>query len=376
MDLEPSADERAFRGRLRSWLAEHAPTEALSTDLDERHAALIAWWKLLYDAGWAGLSWPSEYGGQGCGPVEEAILSEELGRCGAPPPPMLGYIGRTLLTFGSDEQRHRYLPAMLRCDEQWCQGFSEPGAGSDLASLQTRAEDAGDAYVITGQKVWTTWAKFANYCLVLARTKGEGPRHATISAFVVDLTSPGVVVRPLVLANGDEEFAEIFLDGVRVPKVNLVGDLGDGWKIAMQTISYERGPLDIGYQAKFDRMLRQLCSEAESMGRLADPSVARSLAELAVALEVQRLHTLRSLTTRIDASGPPGAEGSVDKLLMTGSEQLLTRVALDVLGPSVLVDGSPWFDDYLYSRSASIYGGTSQIQRNIIATRLLGMPRG
>lgn len=373
IDLTDSPSEAAFRFNLRSWLAANLPDEPTPTRLEERHGFLVQWHRKLYEAGYVGLSWPKAYGGQGLGPVEEAILSQELAASGAPPGPALGYIGRPLLLHGTDEQRDRYLPAMLRSDDLWCQGFSEPDAGSDLASLRTKAVLDGDDYVITGQKVWTSYGQFARYCLLLARTSSEGPKQAGISAFVVDLRTPGITLRPIVQMTGDEEFCEVFYDEVRVPRENLIGSVGQGWEIAMMTVAYERGPVDIGYQAKFEVMLEHLARELRETGR-ADQVNRRKLASAAVAVEVLRLRCLQSLTRR--ASGAePGPDTSVDKLLMAGSEQRLLSAAVDLLGDTEVVgERSPWFDAYLYSRAASVYGGSAQIQKNILATRVLRLP--
>lgn len=373
IDLDDSASEANFRSGLRAWLAANMPDDRAPTRLDQRHQFLVRWHRKLYEAGYVGLSWPEEYGGRGLGPVEEAILSQELAAAGAPPGPMLGYIGRPLLMFGTDEQRDRYLPAMLRSEDLWCQGFSEPNAGSDLASLRTKAVLDGDHYVVSGQKVWTSYGQFARYCLLLARTRSDGPKHAGISAFIVDLTSPGITVRPIAQMTGDKEFCEVFYDEVRVPRENLIGAEGQGWQIAMMTVAYERGPVDIGYQAKFEVILGEL---ARSMprGDAANQIKRRELARAAVAVEVLRLRCLQSLTRRANGA-EPGPETSVDKLLMAASEQRLLSTAIDLLGAGeVTGDHRPWFDAYLYSRSASVYGGSEQIQKNILATRVLRLP--
>jgi alkylation response protein AidB-like acyl-CoA dehydrogenase len=373
IDLRDTETEAEFRAGLRSWLASNMPTESMPTRLEERHAFLVTWHRRLYKAGYVGLSWPVEYGGRGFGPLEEAIFSQELAAAGAPPGPMLGYIGRPLLLHGTEEQRSRYLPAMLRSDELWCQGFSEPNAGSDLASLQTKAVDAGDHYLITGQKVWTSYGQFARYCLLLARTGGEGPKQAGITAFVVDLSSPGITIRPIVQMTGDEEFCEVFYDEVRVPKDNIVGSVGQGWEIALMTVAFERGPVDIGYQAKFEVYLEQLADQLRSTGR-DDDANRRKLAAAAVSVEVLRLRCLQSLTRRA-AGLPPGPDTSVDKLLMAGSEQQLLTTAIDLFGDREFAGQErPWFDAYLYSRAASVYGGTAQIQKNILANRVLKLP--
>lgn len=373
MNLADSEDEADFRLRLRAWLAENKPSGAMPGGFEERHRYLVEWHKRLYRGGWVGLSWPREYGGQGLGPVAEAIFGEELARADAPSGPLLGYIGRPFLEFGSEEQRLRYLPKMLASEELWCQGFSEPGAGSDLAALATRAVDAGDHFVVTGQKIWTSYAQFADFCLLLARTTSDGPKHRGISALVVDLRSPGVTVRPIVQITGDQEFSEVFFDETPVPKENLVGKLNGGWEIALTTMAYERGPVDIGYVARYQVLLSRLRDELVKRGPV--PSdVRRKVASASVMIEALRLQCLRSLSQRA-AGDPPGPESSIDKLLMANTEQYLLHVVTDALGPDVVLGDNSWFNTYLFSRAATVYGGTAQIQKNILATRVLGLPR-
>ncbi len=374
MDLADTATEAAFRSRLRHWLVEHAPPEPLPAEFDEAHPFLVDWHRRLYAGGWLGLSWPAEYGGQGLGPIEEAIFAEELARSGAPSGPLLGYIGRPLLSVGTEDQKRRYLGPMLSSEELWCQGFSEPGAGSDLANVRTRAVDAGDHFVVTGQKIWTSFAQFADWCFLLARTTSEGPRHAGLSALIVDMHSAGITVRPIRQITGNREYSEVFFDEVAVPRAQLLGRPGDGWAVAMTLLAYERGPVDIGFQSKHRRVLAQLREEVIARGRDRDPLTRLEIARAAVAVEVLRLHVLRGLSQRITGRDP-GPEGSVDKVLMSNVEQQLMQTATSTLGPRSLLDDDGWFDSYLYSRSASIYGGTREIQKNILATRVLGLPR-
>jgi alkylation response protein AidB-like acyl-CoA dehydrogenase len=328
----------------------------------------------MYQGGWVALSYPTEVGGQGLGMMEEAILSQELGRANAPTMLPLGHLGRPLLSHGTEEQRSRYLPPLLASDEIWCQGFSEPQAGSDLASLRTRAVRDGADWVISGQKVWTSYGVFADFCLLLGRTDPDAVRHRGISAFIVPLRSPGVTVRPIVLANGDEEFAEIHLDDVRVPAANMIGEPTDGWKIAMDVVSYERGAVDIGYLSKFERYLSELSALVKASRPEPDRATVRALGEAAAGIEVLRMHCLRSLSERA-TGGSPGAESSIDKLLMTRVEQQLMAVSLDLLDDATVPGRREWFDRYLYGRAGSIYGGSSQIQRTILAERMLALPR-
>jgi alkylation response protein AidB-like acyl-CoA dehydrogenase len=374
MDLADSPEEARFRARLREWLAEHAPVE-MPEDPGEHHAALVEWHRLLYRGGWVGMSWPVAYGGQGLSFMEETILQQELGRIGAPPPPAIGYIGRAIMAHGTEVQKRRYLPPLLASEELWCQGFSEPGAGSDLASLTTRARPEGEHFVVDGQKIWTSRGMFADFCFLLARTSTEGPKQAGISVFIVDMHAPGVTVRPITEASGNRHhFCEVFFDGVLVPGENLIGQLNQGWSIAQTTLAYERGPADIGALGELSGVLRRLARLAAEQGRQADPATRRAVAEAAVAVEVLRLRQLAALTRRMDGA-EPGPEGSVDKLLMSGADQLLLHTALDILGPAASLGAGSWYPRYLRSRATTILGGTAQIQRNILATRILGLGR-
>jgi alkylation response protein AidB-like acyl-CoA dehydrogenase len=372
MDLNDSPAQADFRARLRAWLVEHVPREPEPHDLVARWEYMKSFQRKLYEGGWVALSYPKEFGGQGLGLLEEAILAQELARANAPSVLPLGHLGRPLLSHASRAQRERYLPKLLCLDEIWCQGFSEPEAGSDLANLRTRAVPDGTGYRIDGQKVWTSYGCFADLCLLLARTS-DGERHAGISAFILPLDLPGVTVRPLVLANGDEEFAEIFLDGVWVPEEQMLGRPGQGWEIALTTIAHERGAADTGYLPKFERYLGELTEEVMAGGDATTADHER-LGTVAAALDVLGMQTLRQLSRRArgEALGP---ESSIDKLLMTSVEQMLMQTAVDMCGDHLSARPAEWFDRYLYARSASIYGGTSQIQKNILATRLLGLPR-
>ncbi|GAA4382961.1 acyl-CoA dehydrogenase family protein [Actinomadura verrucosospora] len=374
MDLRDSPEEARFRAQLCAWLEENIPADPEPAMLAERWPYMRDFQQRLYRSGWIALSYPTQVGGQGLGPMEEAILSEELGRANAPTLLPLGHLGRPLLRYGTDEQRRRYLPPLLASDEIWCQGFSEPEAGSDLASLQTRAVRESGAWVLNGHKTWTSYGAFADFCLLLARTDPDVPRHRGISAFIVPLRTPGVTVRPIVLANGDEEFAEIFLDDVRIPEANMLGRPSDGWRIAMDVVNYERGAVETGYLPKFERYLFELAAVARTRAREPDRATLLALGEVAAALEVLRMHCLRTLSDRVSGA-PPGPESSIDKLLMTAVEQKLTALSLGLLTAATTPGRAEWFDRYLYGRAGSIYGGTAQIQRNILAERLLGLPR-
>jgi alkylation response protein AidB-like acyl-CoA dehydrogenase len=371
VDFRDDADQAAFRAALRAWLGEHVPSDPAPLRGPARAHHAHRWHHALYQAGWMGLSWPVEYGGRGLADSYEAIFNEELGRAGAPPAPHVGFLGRALLHHGTEAQRLRYLPGLLSGDEVWCQGFSEPGAGSDLAAIATRATATVDGYLVNGQKIWTSDAAWANLCLLLARTDADAPRHRGISALLVDMSSPGIEVRPIVQINGDEEFNEVFFTDVEVPRDAMLGAPGDGWSIAMTTVSYERGPTDVGFSSRYVRTLRRLAALATAPSTTAEQRVA--LARAHVELEVLRSHLLRSLSAR--AGRAPGQEGSIDKLLGTRVEQRLHHVSLDLQPGALTGDAPEALSDYLYSRAASIAGGTSQIQRTLIAEHLLGMPR-
>jgi alkylation response protein AidB-like acyl-CoA dehydrogenase len=372
MDLGDSPEQAEFRRRLQAWLAENMPTEQEPESMAERFEWTRRWQRKLFEGGWTALTWPREYGGQGLGPLEEAIFSQELGRAGAPSPLPLGHLGRPFITHATEEQRRRYLPRLLAVEDIWCQGFSEPGAGSDLASLQTSARREGNSYVLAGQKVWTTLGAFADHCMVLARTDPEVRKHKGISCFLVPLDAPGVTVRPIVLANGDEEFAEIFFDDVVVPAEDMLGEPGQGWEIALSVISYERGAVDVGYQAKFERYFAELLAGVRADDAPVDDAAYERIGGVAVELEVFRMHCLRSLSRRA-VGVPPGDASSIDKLLMTAVEQDLLDAALAVSDRHDGPERIRWFDRYLYGRAGSIYGGSAQIQKGILAERVLGL---
>lgn len=373
MNLRDTPQQAAVRDNVRTWLADNVPTYAEPEHFPERFHFIMGWQRKLARAGFGALSWPVEYGGRGLGPDAEAILAEELGRAGAPTGSPLAYLGRPLETFGTPAQRERYLPNLLAVEEVWCQGFSEPEAGSDLAALRTRARLVGDTWHIDGQKVWTSYGAYADLCLLLVRTSDE-PRHRGLSALIVPMNTPGITVRPIAMSNGVEEFAEVFFDDVKVPADALVGNEGEGWAIAQSTIAYERGAVDIGYQAKFSRFLDELAELAHSRGIAHDPCVQHALGRAAVGLAALRLHCLRSLSTRMHGT-VPGPRASIDKLLMTEVEQTLLNVAMDIAGPAAMIPGNEWWTRYLFARAGSIYGGTAQIQRTILAGRVLGLER-
>lgn len=376
MDFGDSPEEAAFRTALRAWIRTEIPFPDLPEDDDERVALLTAFQRRLFDAGWAAISFPAEYGGRGLDPVYEAIFLDELGVAGLPSAWHYGYIARVIQLYGTEAQKQRFLRNAFRGDERWCQGFSEPDAGSDLASLTTRARRTGGEYVITGQKVWTTEAHWADWCLLLARSDPDAPNHQAMSCFLVPMTSAGLTVRPFKQMTGSLEFAEVFFDEVRVPADHIVGSPGDGWRIAMSTVSFERGPADVGFIADFRRSLQVLAEAARSGGARDEGTLSTAWARSLVDVEVLRAHVLRSLSRRSHGIGSE-IEASVDKLLMVRAEQALAHTAMDLFDPAPLLGERPEeLHQYLWSRAASVYGGSQEIQRTIVATRLLGLPRG
>jgi alkylation response protein AidB-like acyl-CoA dehydrogenase len=377
MDFRDSPAEAEFRDRLRAWLVDNNPgLPAASTD-DAYWARQAEWHSALYDAGFFGLSWPTRYGGHDLPTVFDVILDDELAAAGAPPRPSLGYLVQGISTHASDAIKDRFLPGLISGRDRWCQGFSEPDAGSDLASLRTTAIHEGDEYVIDGHKVWTSYSDVADWCFLLARTEPDVPKHKGLSAFAVPMDQPGIEQHPLRMINGiTSEFGQVTFDGARVPAENMVGEPGEGWRVAMTIVSHEREPGELGYVARYSKTVKELEHSVR-----ADPDAFRSdqregIAWAYVQAEMLRLHVCRRLSERLDGVDH-GPGGSVDKLLMTWVEQAVGTAALDVSGSRAAV--AP--DDvalklYLYSRAQSVMGGTSQIQKNIIATRILGLPTG
>jgi alkylation response protein AidB-like acyl-CoA dehydrogenase len=375
MDFRDSPEEAAFRKRLRAWIAENNPGLPVSSTDDEYWARQAEWHTALYDAGFFGLSWPSRFGGHELPPVFDVILDEELAAAGAPPRPSLGYLVQGITTHASDAVQERFLPGLISGRERWCQGFSEPDAGSDLASLRTTATLDGDEYVIDGHKIWTSYSDVADWCFLLARTGPTVPKHKGLSAFAVPMHQPGIKQRALRMINGiTKEFGQVAFDGARVPAENMIGEPGEGWHIAMTIVSHEREPGEVGYVARYAKTVKDLEAALRT-----DPDAFRSDQREAVAwayvqAEMLRLHVRRRLSERLDGVDH-GPGGSIDKILMTWVEQTVGGAALSVAGSHAVVDG----DDvalkiYLYSRAQSVMGGTSQIQKNIIATRILGLP--
>ncbi len=374
MDFGDSPEEAAFRGRLRAWLRDNNPGLPASSTSDDYWAGQAAWHQALYDAGFFAMSWPEAIGGHGLPTVYEVIADEELAAAAAPPRPSLGYLVKGILEHGDEDLQRRFLPGIVNGRERWCQGFSEPDAGSDLAALRTRAERDGDDYVITGHKVWTSYSDVADWCLVLARTDPDGQKHKGISAFVVPMHQPGIEQRPLRMINGvTTEFGEVAFDGARVPASNMIGEPGDGWRLAMTVVSHEREPGELGYVARYAKVVNQLAQRIRDDRDRFGPGPVRELGWAMIEAEMLRLHVCRRLSDSLDEISH-GPEGSVDKLLMTSVEQAVGHAALAVGGAGHDGADDTWLKVYLYSRAQSVMGGTSQIQRNLVATRILGLP--
>jgi len=375
MDFRDSPEEASFRARLRAWIAANNPGLPASSTDDEYWARQAEWHTTLYDGGFFGLSWPARFGGHDLPPVFDVILDDELAAAGAPPRPSLGYLVQGITAHGSEEIQQRFLPGLIGGRERWCQGFSEPDAGSDLASLRTTATRDGDDFVIRGHKIWTSYSDVADWCFLLARTDPEAPKHKGLSAFALPMHQDGVEQRPLRMINGiTKEFGQVVFDEARVPAANMIGKPGEGWRIAMTIVSHEREPGEIGYVARYTKAVKDLEGQVRR-----DPDAFRAeqreeVAWAHVQAEMLRLHVCRRLSARLDGV-EHGPDGSIDKLLMTWVEQAVGAAALSVAGPRAAIDG----DDvglkvYLYSRAQSVMGGTSQIQKNIIAQRILGLP--
>ena len=383
--MTPGPEPAAFRRDLQTWLDAEAAAlarfRAVPPDLDEQFATLREFQRLLYDSGWIRYGWPEEVGGLGGSAVLRGVLSEELAASGYPPPfsfGMMEVLGPAVAEHARPELAAHVLPRLLAGAECWCQGFSEPDAGSDLAALRFRAEPDGDtAWRLTGQKVWTSWATYADRCLVLARTGRPDEGHRAITAFLADMDAPGVTVRPLRAMTGADEFAELFFDDVRVDDERRVGPVGGGWRVTMHVLACERGAVAWQRQAWMHRRLEDLAGalpSATAGGGACDERLGILIADL-YALRVQSRSTLVAMA----AGELPGPTSSIDKLLMSTAEQGLFDAALDLLPGEMLIgdrlEADAWRNDYLYARAASIYGGTSEIQRNTVAQRLLDLPR-
>jgi alkylation response protein AidB-like acyl-CoA dehydrogenase len=377
MDLTFNESELAFRDELRAWFeAFELPPEPEGED------AHFAWrrdfQRALAEGGWAAVHWPREYGGRGATLTQSAIFFEELARSGAPlPANALGLLlaGPTIMTWGTQAQKERYLTPILTAEEIWCQGFSEPDAGSDLASLKTRAVRSDDGgWVITGQKVWTSGAHYSKWCMMVARTDPDAPKHKGLTYFLMDMEQEGVQVVPLRQITGEPEFNELFLDGARAPDENVLGGVGNGWKVALTTLMNERAGLGFFLQVRLRQTLDRLIALAAERGLLEDATVTERLGEIHLRAEILRLTAYRGLTA-IETYGQPGPEGSLTKWLWSDTNQRLVQVAADLLGPGTLRAGDRWAYELLRARGNSIEGGTTEVLKNIVAERVLGLPK-
>lgn len=396
MDFAYTPAETEFRMTLRHWLADALPkgwgeTVFEPEDEDERAMFRLEWERKLHSGGWSGINWPKEYGGRGATLVERAIFAEEMARAGAPEGlNIIGHnlAGTTILRHGTEEQKKRFLPKIISSDEVWCQGFSEPNAGSDLASVRTKAERRGDHFVVNGQKIWTSFAQYSQWCFALVRTDPDAPKHKGLSFLLIDMSSPGISIRPLRQISGESEFNETFFDDVIVPAENIVGEVNDGWKIAMTTLAYERGPEDaLGRQIRFKQELDKLLDTVSGQRRgdhqaIDEPAIRQALAKSITEVEVMRLNSLRTFSKYLNGE-ERGPDASLIKLYWSHAAQRMYETALDALGPTAPLTGndpdtarSGLFQlSWLQSKAFTIYSGSSEIQRNIIGERMLGLPR-
>jgi alkylation response protein AidB-like acyl-CoA dehydrogenase len=390
VDLTPTPEQQAFRAEVRTWLMENLPWDygqglpPRFEDLGEEVAFLRRWQASLASGGWVGVAWPAAYGGRGAGPNEHFILQEELARARAPE--MVGRIGLnlaapTLLAHGTDEQKDRWLSRIRTAEDLWCQLFSEPGAGSDLAGVSTRASPVEGGWLVNGQKVWTSYAQFADWGVCLARTDPDAPKHKGISYLVVDMHDPGVEVRPLVQLTGEAEFNEVFLADVFVPEDRLIGPENEGWRVANSTLSHERGvnPRQLVIHMQ---LLEELLRLAETTGAFDEDRLRSALAQAYVEIRIFQLHNLRSVS-RLSRGLDPGPEGSALKLYWSEMSKRFHDTAMAVVGDAAPLwkgaeanpgDGA-WQRSWLYYQASSIWAGTNEIQRNVIGERVLGLPR-
>lgn len=387
-----AVQDAQFRGEIHEWLMANLTSEfreKRGMTFHQRFAIRRAWQKKLFDAGWIGIGWPKEYGGRGATILQEAIYNEEMARAGAPPIANnigIGMIGPTILSIGTPEQKARYLPKLLSGEEIWCQGFSEPNAGSDVAALQTRAVIEGDSFHVTGQKVWTTYGFASDFCLLLVRTDFTAPNHKAISYLIVDMKSPGVAARPLVQMTGEGEFSELFFDDVKVPLTNLVGEINKGWMGAITTLMHERATYSFNVTVSFEQQLQAILALANSLeynGHPAskEPLFRQRLAKIYTDVKLFKLNTLQQ-NANLGKGQIPGPEGSLLKLQWSEMGHRLAELALEMEGPysALNVDAADapdegrWQHSFFSARGGTIAAGTSEVQRNIVAQRVLGLP--
>ncbi len=377
VDLTLTESEAAFRDEARDWFAKNHPGETPRGDEKVEFEFRRSWQKTLHDGGWAGLSWPAEFGGRGASLIEQTLFNEEMGAADAPlPANVLGLVmgGPVVIAHGDEAQKERYLEPILSAEEIWCQGFSEPESGSDLASLKTRAVKSDGGWKITGQKVWTTYAHEAKWCMLLARTDQDAPKHQGITYFLLDMDQAEVEVRPLRQITGEAEFNEIFLEEAFVPDDNIVGEVGAGWSVAITTLMFERAGLGalavVGLGRAYEELLKLIAER--DVG--SDPSVRERMAKLKIGLEAMRLGAMRTLTATMK-TGIPGPEASLGKWEWAVLNQEMTDLATEILGVDGLKSDEEWTYRFLRSRANSIEGGTTEVLKNIVAERVLGLPR-
>ena len=376
MDLTLSPNEQAFRDEVRAWLADNHPGQEPAGDIDAFQFRRD-WQHKLHGAGYAGLSWPEEYGGRGATLIEQALFNEEMVRARAPMTAnVLGLVmgGPVVIAHGTDEQKERFLEPILNADEIWCQGFSEPESGSDLASLKTKAVKSNGEWVVTGQKVWTTFAHESKWCMLVARTDFDAPKHKGLTYFIMDMEQEAVQVRPLRQITGEAEFNELFIEEARIPDENVIGGVGNGWMVAITTLMHERAGLGFGSAIQLKIALGELMELARERGADDDPVIRQKIAQLYIEAECLRLTASRGLTQQMK-TGIPGPEGSLVKWQWSDSNQKLTELAMEILGADAPVIDDRWTYRFLRARANSIEGGTTEILKNIVAERVLGLPR-
>jgi alkylation response protein AidB-like acyl-CoA dehydrogenase len=407
MDLTYPPEAEAFRSEIRAWLEENLPDgwfdEGFELKGDERERFNKEWTPKLYEGGWICASWPQEYGGKGLSVMQNVVLTEEFARASAPMrADFFGdtLVGPTILQWGSEEQKKEYLPKILKGEISWCQGFSEPDAGSDLAGLKTKAELDGDEWVINGQKVWTTQAQYADMIFLLARTDPSAPKHAGISYLLVPMKQEGVEVRPIVQPDGSAEFNEVFFNNARCPKENVVGGVNNGWKVAMTTLGFERGSSATTSHRRFEKELDHIVAKAKENGKIDDPVVRQRLMRQYTKIQIMKVNGWRTLSATVQGKKDPGvaALGATNKMFWSETHRDTMELAMDILGmEGQILQGKGEFEEFVpgvgrrsaaknypvdalqaqffFSRSETIWGGTAEIQRNIVGERVLGLPK-
>ena len=390
MDLNLTPQETEFRDEVRDWMRANVPADwKAQQDAEEsmraRFEFLREWQRQVFAGGWAGISWPKEYGGRGATLMEQVLFNEEMARAAAPPMANtlgLALVGPTCITFGTDAQKARFLRPILNADEIWCQGFSEPNAGSDLAAVGTTARLDGDHFIVNGQKIWTSYGWAADWCALVVRSEEGSQKHKGLSYLLVDMHSPGVDVRPLRQMTGETEFNEVFFADVRVPAENILGKVGDGWNVALGTLMHERATLGAGLHVNYKRWFDRLIVLAHQLGRANDTVIRQKLATAYTEIEVMRLNQMR-IISRIGQGATPGPEGSIQKLLWSELNQRFQQIAMELLGPYGqltkgavgVIDEGQWSYQYLRTRGNTIEAGTSEVQRNFVWHFVLGLPK-